>query len=106
GEGRSGLRPPRIREAVEASLRRLHIDCIDVYQAHRDDENTRLEATLEAFAGLISEGKVRVIGASNYIAPRLQEALATSERVGLPRYESLQPLYNLYDRNEFEEDLQ
>jgi aryl-alcohol dehydrogenase-like predicted oxidoreductase len=106
GEGRIGLKPPRIREAVEASLRRLHIECIDLYQAHRDDENTPLEATLEGFAGLISAGKVRAIGASNMVAPRLQEALATSARLGLPRYESLQPLYNLYDRAEFEGDLQ
>jgi aryl-alcohol dehydrogenase-like predicted oxidoreductase len=106
GEGRIGLKPPRIREAVEASLRRLHIECIDLYQAHRDDETTPLEATLEAFAGLITAGKVRAIGASNLSAPRLQEALDTSARLGLPRYESLQPLYNLCDRAEFEGDLQ
>jgi aryl-alcohol dehydrogenase-like predicted oxidoreductase len=106
GEGRIGLKPPRIREAVEASLRRLHIECIDLYQAHRDDDTTPLEATLEAFAGLITAGKVRAIGASNLSAPRLQEALDTSARLGLPRYESLQPLYNLCDRAEFEGDLQ
>jgi aryl-alcohol dehydrogenase-like predicted oxidoreductase len=106
GEGRTGLKPARIREAVEASLRRLHVECIDLYQAHRDDEETPLEATLEAFSKLIAEGKVRAIGASNYIAPRLQEALATSARLGLPRFESLQPLYNLFDRAAFEDDLQ
>jgi aryl-alcohol dehydrogenase-like predicted oxidoreductase len=106
GEGRIGLKPERIREGVEASLRRLHIDCIDLYQAHRDDEGTPLEATLEAFARLVDEGKVRAIGASNYSAARLQEALATSARLKLPRFESLQPLYNLYDRAVFEDELQ
>jgi aryl-alcohol dehydrogenase-like predicted oxidoreductase len=106
GEGRTGLKPERIREAVEASLRRLHVDCIDLYQAHRDDAATPLDATLEAFGKLVAEGKVRAIGASNYSAPRLREALATSARLGVPRYESLQPLYNLYDRFAFEEDLQ
>ncbi|MEJ8837169.1 aldo/keto reductase [Ramlibacter sp. AN1133] len=106
GEGRIGLKPERIRAAVEESLRRLHVECIDLYQAHRDDESTPLDATLEAFGRLIAQGKVRAIGASNYGAPRLQQALDASARLGLPRYESLQPLYNLYDRFEFEEDLQ
>ena len=106
GEGRTGLKPERIRAAVEASLRRLNVDRIDLYQAHRDDESTPLEATLQAFARLVEEGKVAVIGASNYTAPRLAEALQVSARQGLPRYESLQPLYNLYDRAEFEADLQ
>jgi aryl-alcohol dehydrogenase-like predicted oxidoreductase len=106
GEGRIGLKPERIREAVEASLQRLQVDCIDLYQAHKDDESTPLEDTLEAFARLIKDGKVRVIGASNYSAARLQEALQVSDRLGLPRYESLQPLYNLYDRAEFERELQ
>lgn len=101
-----GLAPTWIREAVEASLRRLNVDCIDLYQAHKDDEATPLEATLECFAGLIKEGKVRAIGASNYSAPRLAQALAASRRLGLPRYESLQPQYNLYDRAEFERELQ
>lgn len=106
GEGRIGLKPERIREAVEASLRRLHVECIDLYQAHRDDESTPLEATLEAFARLIEQGKVRAIGASNYSSTRLQAALDASARLGLPRYESLQPPYNLYERAGFEEDLQ
>ena len=105
GEGRIGLRAPRIREAVEASLRRLKTDYIDLYQAHTDDESTPLDETLGAFAQLVKEGKVRAIGASNYSAARLREALDTSRRLGLPRYESLQPLYNLYDRAEFEQDL-
>jgi aryl-alcohol dehydrogenase-like predicted oxidoreductase len=106
GEGRIGLKPERIREAVDASLRRLHVECIDLYQAHRDDPSTPLEETLEAFGRLVSEGKVRAIGASNYSAPRLRAALEASARLGLPRFESLQPLYNLYDRFDFEEDLQ
>jgi aryl-alcohol dehydrogenase-like predicted oxidoreductase len=106
GEGRIGLAPARIREAVEGSLQRLQTDCIDLYQAHRDDTETPLEDTLEAFAALIKQGKVRAIGASNYSAARLAEALETSRRLGLPRYESLQPLYNLYDRAEFERELQ
>jgi aryl-alcohol dehydrogenase-like predicted oxidoreductase len=105
GQGIS-LAPARIRQAVEDSLRRLQIDCIDLYQAHRDDTATPLEATLETFAALIKEGKVRAIGASNYSAARLAEALETSRRLGLPRYESLQPLYNLYDRAVFERELQ
>ena len=70
GEGRSGLSPQWIRQAAEDSLRRLRIDCIDLYQAHKDDEATPLEATLEAFAKLVEQGKVRAIGASNYTAPR------------------------------------
>lgn len=106
GEGRVGLKAARIREAVEASLRRLGVDCIDLYQAHKDDEETPLEETLEAFARLIEAGKVRAIGASNYSAARLAEALQTSARLGLPRYESLQPLYNLSDRAGFEAELQ
>jgi aryl-alcohol dehydrogenase-like predicted oxidoreductase len=106
GEGRIGLAPQRIRAAVEASLRRLGVERIDLYQAHKDDEATPLAATLEAFAQLMDEGKVRAIGASNYGAARLAEALETSRAQGLPRYESLQPLYNLYDRAEFERELQ
>lgn len=106
GPGEVGLAPSRIREAVEGSLRRLQVDCIDLYQAHKDDPDTPLEATLETFAKLIEEGKVRAIGASNYTAPRLAEALAISQRMGLPRYESLQPLYNLYDRAAYEAELE
>ncbi|HYF16484.1 MAG TPA: aldo/keto reductase [Ramlibacter sp.] len=106
GGGKVGLKPARIREAVDESLRRLRTDYIDLYQAHKDDESTPLEETLEAFAGLIKAGKVRVIGASNYSAARLAAALQASERLGLPRYESLQPQYNLYDRAMFERELQ
>lgn len=106
GDGRVGLKPARIREAVEQSLRRLQVDCIDLYQAHKDDEDTPLEETLEAFGALVKQGKVRAIGASNYSAARLSQALDASRRLGLPRYESLQPLYNLYDRAVFERELQ
>jgi len=105
GDGKVGLKAAYIRQAVEDSLRRLQTDHIDLYQAHKDDEATPLAETLEAFAALVKEGKVRVLGASNYTAPRLKEALETSRRLGLPRYESLQPLYNLYDRAVFEQDL-
>jgi aryl-alcohol dehydrogenase-like predicted oxidoreductase len=106
GDGKDGLAPKRIAEAAEESLRRLQTDRIDLYQAHRDDANTPLEDTLGAFAALIKAGKLRAIGASNYTAPRLAEALAASRKLGLPRYESLQPLYNLYDRAVFEAELQ
>lgn len=97
GQGK-GLSSAWIARAVEASLTRLGIETIDLYQAHKDDETTPLEETLGAFARLIGQGKVRAIGASNYSAARLDAALATSARLGLPRFESLQPLYNLMDR--------
>jgi len=106
GDGKVGLRPAYIRQAVEASLQRLQTDHIDLYQSHDDDTTVPLADTLGAYADLIRAGKVRAIGASNYSAARLQEALQTSERLGLPRYESLQPLFNLYDRAVFEDALQ
>jgi aryl-alcohol dehydrogenase-like predicted oxidoreductase len=106
GEGRKGLSPAYIRQAVDASLKRLRTDHIDLYQSHDDDADTPLADTLGAFAELIKAGKVRAIGASNYSAPRLAEALDVAEREGLPRYESLQPLYNLYDRAVFEDALE
>jgi aryl-alcohol dehydrogenase-like predicted oxidoreductase len=105
-EGKQGLSPAYIREAVEASLRRLQCECIDLYQSHDDDPGTPLADTAAAFAELIKAGKVRAIGASNFSAPRLAEALDVAEKLGLPRYESLQPLYNLYDRAVFEKDLE
>ena len=101
-----GLSPQWIRQAVEDSLRRLNTDYIDLYQAHKDDEATPLAETLECFATLVKEGKVRVIGASNYSAARLSEALATSQRLGLPRFETLQPEYNMMERAGFESELQ
>jgi aryl-alcohol dehydrogenase-like predicted oxidoreductase len=97
-----GLSRKHIVSSVEASLKRLQVETIDLYQSHADDPETPLEETLEAHAALVKQGKVRVIGASNYKADRLAAALDASERLGLPRYESLQPLYNLYARSEFE----
>src|SRR6267154_2141569 len=94
-----------ILAAVEDSLQRLQTDYIDLYQSHVDDPDTPLDETLEAYSQLIEQGKVRAIGTSNYTAKRLAEALQISKKKGLPRYESLQPLYNLYDRAEFEADL-
>ena len=103
--GKPGLSAAQITEAAEASLRRLKSDHIDIYFAHRDYEDTPLEETLEAFARLVRAGKVRMIGASNYSAPRLAEALKTASTRAIPRYEILQPLYNLYDRAVFEDEL-
>ncbi len=102
GPGMKGLSRKYMMEAVEASLRRLKTDYIDLYQSHRDDPETPLEETLSAYADLIKAGKVREIGASNYSAPRLAEALKLSAEKGLPRYQSLQPLYSLVERQEFE----
>jgi aryl-alcohol dehydrogenase-like predicted oxidoreductase len=95
-----------IIEAAERSLKRLQTDHIDLYQTHKDDGKTPVEETLEAHQQLIKEGKVRVIGASNFFATRLKEALDASKKHGLPRYETLQPLYNLYDREVFEKELE
>ena len=96
------VRKDYILRHCEASLKRLQTDCIDLYQTHFDDETTPVEETLQAYAELIKAGKVRAIGASNVTPERLKASLAASKRLGLPRYESLQPLYNLSDRNEFE----
>lgn len=106
GPNKMGLRPAYIRSALEASLRRLQTDHVDLYQSHDDDQDTPLEDSLGAFDGLIRAGKVRAIGASNYSVERLAQALETSQRLGLARYESLQPLYNLADRAVFEDALQ
>lgn len=94
----NGLNAGQIETAVEASLKRLGTDVIDLYQSHKDDEATPLDETLEAYGRLIKAGKVRAIGASNYEAPRLAEALKVSADKGLPRYDTLQPAYNLMDR--------
>ena len=102
GLGRKCLRKDYILQAAESSLRRLQVDAIDLYQSHWDDETTPLDETLEAYATLIAQGKVRAIGASNLSADRLQQALDVSARNGLPRYLTLQPPYNLYDRATFE----
>lgn len=100
--GEQGLSRAYILRAVERSLTRLKTDYIDLYQSHRDDPATPLEETLGTFGDLIQAGKVRAIGASNFTAERLGAAIAASSRHGLPRYETLQPWYNLYDRSSFE----
>ena len=101
-----GLSPLNIRQAVEGSLQRLQTDHIDLYQAHEDDATVPLSETLGAFARLIEEGKVRAIGASNFGADRLAEALKVSGEHKLPRYESLQPEYNLVSRTGYERELE
>jgi len=103
---RKGLSPANIQAACEDSLRRLRTDVIDLYQAHEDDPSVPLEDTLGAFSRLIEQGKVRAIGASNYTAPRLAEALDVARRHNLPRYETLQPEYNLVDRAGYEAALE
>jgi aryl-alcohol dehydrogenase-like predicted oxidoreductase len=105
GDGRQGLAPKYIAEAAEASLSRLQTDRIDLYQSHKDDEKTPLEDTLAAFDRLVKQGKVRVVGASNYSGARLREALETSKRNNLTKYATLQPHYNLLERERYETDL-
>jgi aryl-alcohol dehydrogenase-like predicted oxidoreductase len=106
GDDKQGLSKDHILRSADDSLRRLQTDYIDLYQSHKDDPDTPLEETLEAYAQLIKAGKVRAIGASQYSAARLAEALDVSKRLGIPRYESLQPLYNLYDRAAYEAELE
>ena len=106
GPNLKGLSKTYILQAVEASLRRLQTDYIDLYQSHDDDPETPFEETLEAYDQLIKQGKVRAIGASNFSAQRLAESLKVSEQTGYPRYESLQPLFNLYDRVDYEKELE
>jgi aryl-alcohol dehydrogenase-like predicted oxidoreductase len=106
GNGRKGLKAGYIAQAVDESLKRLQTDYIDLYQSHRDDPETPQEETLEAYARLMKAGKVRAIGASNFTAERLAAALAISAANGLPRYESLQPEYNLYERAGYEKELE
>jgi aryl-alcohol dehydrogenase-like predicted oxidoreductase len=106
GPGKKGLSKAYVLRAAEDSLQRLQTDYIDLYQSHTDDAETPIEETLGAYAQLIAQGKVRAIGASNYKADRFAAALEISKKTGLPRYESLQPLYNLYDRAEYEAELE
>lgn len=105
GDGKKGLKGKYIREAVEASLRRLQTDYIDLYQAHSDDELANQEETLEAFNALVQAGKVRYVGASNYVGARLEMAIKTSQANGWAEYVSIQPHYNLVERAKFETDL-
>jgi len=101
-----GLSAKYIRAAVEQSLKRLQTDYIDLYQSHDDDINTAMEETLGTFTDLIKEGKVRAIGASNFSAGRLKHALDVSQAHGYARYQTLQPLYNLCERDAYEKDLE
>lgn len=106
GEGHKRLGKDYILRRVEDSLRRLQVECIDLYQSHWDDEATPLDETLEAYGRLVRDGKVKAIGASNLTAPRLAHALEVAHQSGLPRYATLQPHYNLYERASFEGPLQ
>ena len=106
GGEQKGLSRRHIMTAVEASLERLQTEYIDLYQSHTDDRAVPLDETLEAYAKLIRQGKVRAIGASNYSGARLREAIEVAKREGLPVYQTLQPEYNLYNREKFETDQQ
>jgi len=105
GDGKKGLSKKYILEAVEASLKRLQTDRIDLYQSHCDDESTPIAETFEAYQQLIQKGKVRIIGASNFHGARLAEAIETAKKDSLPVYQMLQPEYNLYSRQQYETDL-
>src|SRR5690606_7502950 len=105
GPDRSGLSAKRIISAAEGSLRRLQTDRIDLYFSHYPDEETPVEESLRAYETLIKQGKVRAIGASNHSVAQLREALKVAADAGLPRYDVLQPEYNLYDRASYEGEL-
>src|SRR5450759_66239 len=106
GPDRKGLSKAHILRSAEESLKRLQTDYIDLYQSHTEDNTTPLEETLEAYAQLIRQGKVRAIGASNYSAEQLRKAIELGAQRGYPGYQSLQPQYNLYNRAEFENELE
>ena len=106
GPDAKGLSRAHLMRSVEDSLRRLQTDHIDLYQAHVDDADTPMEETLAAYDAMIRAGKVRAIGASNFKADRLEAALAVSAARGLPAYVSLQPHYNLLERNGYEDTLE
>lgn len=105
GPGQSGLAKAYILKAVEDSLTRLQTDYIDLYISHKEDETTPIAETLEAYGQLIAQGKVRTIGASNYSSKGLRQALEVSRKASIAPYRSLQPHYNLYDREQFEREL-
>ena len=105
GPNDQGLSRVHIMQAVEASLKRLQTDYIDLYQAHWTDDDTPIEETLRAFDDLVRQGKVRYIGVSNYKAWELMQALWTSDKYNLVRYDCLQPHYNMMWRSEFEAEL-
>lgn len=104
--GKKDLSARYIKKGIEDSLRRLQTDYVDLYQSHYDDPGTAVEETLEAYQQLIREGKIRWIGASNFSPERLKEALETSKRLSLPKYQTFQPEYNLYQRESFEKELE
>jgi len=106
GNGKKGLAKKYILQAAEDSLKRLQTDRIDLYQTHFDDESTPIEETLDAYAQLIKEGKVRHIGASNLSPDRLKASLQVAQENGLPLYQTFQPEYNLYEREKFENGLE
>jgi aryl-alcohol dehydrogenase-like predicted oxidoreductase len=104
GDGKKGLSKKYVTEAIDASLLRLQTDYVDLYQSHYDDAETPVEETLEAFDQLIKAGKIRWIGASNFSAERLKESLEASKKLSLPKYQTFQPEYNLYNREKFEKE--
>jgi aryl-alcohol dehydrogenase-like predicted oxidoreductase len=106
GQGKRDLSRKHIQKAIEDSLKRLQTDYIDLYQSHYDDPDTRMEETLETYMQLVREGKVRITGASNFTKERLAQSLEISEKNDFPLYQTLQPLYNLYDREVFEKELE
>ncbi len=106
GAGKQGLSKKYILNEVEESLRRLQTDYIDLYQSHRDDPTTPVEETLSVYDKLVKEGKVLYIGCSNFTAARIEESLKASRERGYPEYVSLQPNYNLYDREDYEKNLE
>src|SRR6185437_11225580 len=106
GQGKKDLSARYILQAVENSLTRLQTDYIDLYQSHYDDPSTPVDETLEVYAKLVKNGKARIIGASNFTPERLQQSLEAATRLGYPLYHTLQPLYNLYDREVFERELE
>ncbi len=103
---RKGLSAGNIQVAIDESLRRLQTDYVDVYFSHIDDAETPLAETLGAYQRLVEAGKVRVIGASNYSGARIEEALSIAQQNGLPKYQLIQPEYNLYDRASYESDIE
>src|SRR5665647_447215 len=104
GNGKKGLSAKYMKEEVEASLKRLQTDYIDLYQSHYDDPEIPVSETISAFNDIIREGKVRYIGASNLSAERIKESNDFAAKNNLQSYISLQPLYNLYDRQKFEKE--
>lgn len=106
GPGQKGLSKKYILSQVETSLQRLQTDYIDLYQSHYDDPETPVEETMEAYHQLIKDGKVRIIGASNFEIPRLEEAIKFSLKHEIPSYQTFQPEFNLFDRKTFEEEIE